>query len=40
MEMQECINYNDEMFDILHGHDETLLTGLVLGANRRDRNFL
>ncbi|MEQ3166524.1 dihydrodipicolinate synthase family protein [Parabacteroides goldsteinii] len=32
MEMQECINYNDEMFDILHGHDETLLTGLVLGA--------
>lgn len=32
MEMQECINYNDKMFDILHGHDETLLTGLVLGA--------
>lgn len=32
MEIQECINYNDKMFDILHGHDETLLTGLVLGA--------
>lgn len=32
MEMQECINYNGKMFDILHGHDETLLTGLVLGA--------
>lgn len=32
MEMQECINYKGKMFDILHGHDETLLTGLVLGA--------
>lgn len=32
MEMQECINYGGKMFNILHGHDETLLTGLVLGA--------
>lgn len=32
MEMQECINYDGKKFDILHGHDETLITGLMLGA--------
>lgn len=32
MEMQECIDFGDRRYDILHGHDETLLTGLVLGA--------
>lgn len=33
MQMQECIDYNDRRFDILHGHDETLLMGLILGAD-------
>ncbi len=32
MEMQECIDFKNRSYDILHGHDETLLTGLVLGA--------
>lgn len=32
MEMQECIEFADHRYDILHGHDETLLTGLLLGA--------
>ena len=32
MEMQECIDFGNRRYDILHGHDETLLTGLVLGA--------
>lgn len=32
MEMLECINYHEKKYDILHGHDETLLTGLMLGA--------
>lgn len=32
MQMQECINFNNKSYDILHGHDETLLMGLILGA--------
>ena len=32
MTMQECIAYRDGYYDILHGHDETILTGLMLGA--------
>ena len=32
MEMQECISFDNNKFDILHGHDETLLNGLILGA--------
>lgn len=32
MEMQECIEFRDRRYNILHGHDETLLMGLVLGA--------
>ena len=31
MEMNVCLNF-DESFQILHGYDETLLTGLALGA--------
>ncbi len=32
MEMQECIDFENGRYNILHGHDETLLMGLVLGA--------
>ncbi len=32
VEMQECIHLDDGKYDILHGYDELLLTGLVLGA--------
>ncbi len=32
MEMQECIEFDNKSYDILHGHDETLLNGLLLGA--------
>jgi N-acetylneuraminate lyase len=32
MEMQECIEYENYSFDILHGHDESLINGLLLGA--------
>lgn len=32
MSMQECIEFENYSFDILHGHDETLLNGLLLGA--------
>ena len=32
MTMQECIAYRGGYYDILHGHDETILTGLMLGA--------
>lgn len=31
MDMQQCIHFNNEKFDILHGSDETLLCGLTLG---------
>lgn len=31
MEEQMCINYMDKRFDILHGHDESLLLGLAMG---------
>ncbi|MCX2450109.1 dihydrodipicolinate synthase family protein [Pedobacter sp. PLR] len=32
MEMQQCINLNDGEFEVLHGFDEILLTGLAIGA--------
>ena len=32
MEEQECINYEHNKFDILHGHDESLLLGLTIGG--------
>jgi len=32
MEMQDCINYENKKYDVLHGFDETILTGLMLGA--------
>lgn len=32
MEEQECINYAHKKFDILHGHDESLLLGLTMGG--------
>lgn len=32
MEMQQCIRLNDGEFDILHGFDEILITGLAEGA--------
>lgn len=31
-DMLQCIQFNDEQFDILHGSDETLLLGLTLGV--------
>ncbi len=31
MEMQQCMMFEDGKYDILHGSDVTLLTGLVLG---------
>lgn len=31
-EMQECINFAGGRYDILHGHDETLIAGLQIGA--------
>jgi N-acetylneuraminate lyase len=31
-QMQECINYQGKKYDILHGHDETLVSGLLIGA--------
>lgn len=31
-QMQNCILYGQKKFDILHGHDETLINGLLLGA--------
>lgn len=32
MEMNVCLNYDGGAFEILHGYDETLMTGLSLGA--------
>lgn len=32
MDMQQCLNMDDGNWDILHGLDEVLLTGLVFGA--------
>lgn len=32
MEMNVCLHYDGGAFEILHGYDETLLTGLALGA--------
>jgi len=32
MEMQQCLNMDDEKWDILHGFDELLIAGLTLGA--------
>lgn len=32
MEEQMCIKFKNEKFDILHGHDESLLLGLTMGA--------
>ncbi len=32
MDMQECILLEDGKFNILHGHDEILLSGLAVGA--------
>jgi N-acetylneuraminate lyase len=31
-QMQECIDYQGKKYDILHGHDETLVSGLLIGA--------
>lgn len=31
MDMHQCITLNNQQFDILHGHDEILINGLVLG---------
>lgn len=31
-EMLDCIRFGGGRYDILHGHDETLVTGLLLGA--------
>ena len=31
-EMQDCINFAGGRYDILHGHDETLIAGLQIGA--------
>ncbi|QZT36768.1 dihydrodipicolinate synthase family protein [Halosquirtibacter xylanolyticus] len=32
MEMRQCIQYKEGKFDILHGYDEILLSGLAMGA--------
>lgn len=32
MEMQQCIRLNDGEFEVLHGFDEILITGLAVGA--------
>lgn len=32
MDMMECMNMENGKYDILHGHDETLLAGMTLGA--------
>lgn len=32
MEMNQCIHLNDGQFDILHGFDEILITGVALGV--------
>ncbi len=32
MEMTECIDMENKRFDILHGHDELLVNGLLVGA--------
>src|SRR5690606_25776552 len=32
MDMHQCIALHDGYFDVLHGHDETLINGLVLGV--------
>lgn len=32
MDMMDCINMENGKYDILHGHDETLLAGMTLGA--------
>jgi len=32
MEMQECIEFEKGTYDILHGHDEIFISGLLLGA--------
>lgn len=31
MDMHQCINLDRERFDVLHGHDEILINGLVVG---------
>lgn len=33
MDMMECMSLENGKYDILHGHDETLLAGMTLGAN-------
>lgn len=32
MEMNACLHYNDGEFEVLHGYDEILLSGLAIGA--------
>ncbi|MCE5345294.1 MAG: dihydrodipicolinate synthase family protein [Bacteroidales bacterium] len=32
MEMFQCLEFEDNKYDILHGHDELLICGLTLGA--------
>jgi len=32
MDMMECMDIKNNKYDILHGHDETLLAGMTLGA--------
>ncbi len=32
MDMMDCMDIEDGKYDILHGHDETLLAGMTLGA--------
>lgn len=32
MEMMECVSFRNKAFNILHGHDETFLMGLICGA--------
>jgi N-acetylneuraminate lyase len=32
MDMEECLELDDHAFEVLHGFDETLMTGLALGA--------
>ena len=33
MDMMECMSMENGKYDILHGHDETLLAGMALGAS-------
>ena len=39
MDMMECMNLENGKYDILHGHDETLLAGMTLGANAAIGNY-